>query len=105
MSEIRFDATHDAEWTALDAAVRKRKTEGAAPAREVPRRFRRAVAELALARDRQYRTSLIDRLHSLVVAAHLAVHGARARGREAILPALWNFIVADFPREVRREWA
>jgi len=107
MNEPGFEAAHAAEWKALAASLeRKRKgvPSDAAPASEVPRRFRRVVAQLALARDRQYRTSLIDALHSLVVSAHLAIHGARARRGYGTFSALWRFIFETFPREVRREW-
>jgi uncharacterized membrane protein SpoIIM required for sporulation len=104
MNEPSFEATHAAEWAALAAALEKKKNDAAAPPAEVPRRFRRAVAQLALARDRQYRTSLLDRLHGLVMSAHLAIHGARARRGHGTFSALWDFLIAKFPSEVRREW-
>jgi uncharacterized membrane protein SpoIIM required for sporulation len=101
VNEIEFAARHEAEWSELATAVEKRS---ATDAREVPRRFRRAVAELAVARDRQYRTSLLDRLHALVVAAHFAVHGARAGTRRSAIGTLWRFFVEEFPAEARRQW-
>ena len=106
MNEIGFEAAHEGEWRALAASLAPGKPKDAEmpPAREVPRRFRLLVAQLALARDRQYRTSLIDRLHSLVLAAHLAVHGARAERRYRALGALWHFIAAGFPAAARSEW-
>jgi uncharacterized membrane protein SpoIIM required for sporulation len=107
MNEPAFESTHAPEWSALAAALekpRKGAPAGAATAPEVPRLFRRAVAQLALARDRQYRTSLLDRLHALVVSAHLAIHGARARRGHGSFAALWRFVFETFPREVRREW-
>jgi uncharacterized membrane protein SpoIIM required for sporulation len=107
MNEHGFEGAHAAEWEALTAALEKGKKDAklkAAPAAEVPRRFRLVVAQLALARDRQYRTSLIDRLHALVVSAHLSIHGARANRGHGTLSALWRFIFETFPREVRREW-
>ncbi|HEX3060472.1 MAG TPA: stage II sporulation protein M, partial [Usitatibacter sp.] len=107
MNEPGFEAAHAAEWQALAVALegkRRSAPAGAAPQAEVPRRFRRVVAQLALARDRQYRTSLIDRLHALVISAHLAIHGARARRGYGTFSALWQFIFETFPREARREW-
>ncbi len=111
MNEIEFEARHEAHWRALDAALRRAKPAAKAadagtptPAREVPRSFRRLVAQLALARDRQYRTSLIDRLHALVIGAHLAIHGARARRRDSGFARLWHFMVSTFPAEARRHW-
>lgn len=107
MNEIEFEARHAAEWAELHAAVsppRKGAAPGAAPPEEVPRRFRRAVAGLALARDRQYRTSLLDRLHTLVMTTHLAVHGARAERGRGVLAELHRFIFETLPRSVRSEW-
>ncbi len=107
MNEHGFESAHAAEWEVLAASLERAKKgapQKAAPAAEVPRRFRRVVAQLALARDRQYRTSLIDRLHALVVSAHLAVHGARASHGHGTSAALWRFVFETFPREVRREW-
>jgi len=107
MNEIEFEARHNAEWAQLHAAVaapKKGAAPEAAPADEVPKRFRRAVAQLALARDRQYRTSLLDRLHALVMTAHLAVHGARAQRGRGILAELHRFVFETLPRCVRGEW-
>src|SRR5205814_8451777 len=102
MNEIEFEAKHEEEWRAFSASLGKRGAQ-AVPPREMPRRFRRVVADLALARDRQYRTSLIDRLHALVLQAHLAVHGARAERRYRNLAALWRWLAADFPAHVRAQ--
>jgi uncharacterized membrane protein SpoIIM required for sporulation len=113
MNEADFEARHARGWEALDHTVarerRKKGKDGVVPppplpAHEVPREFRRLVAHLALARDRQYRTSLIDRLHQRVLAAHLAVHGARAERRGGALSQLRDFIVSGFPAEARRQW-
>jgi len=107
MNEPGFEAAHAAEWKALAVALeakRRNAPAGATPAAQVPRLFRRVVAELALARDRQYRTSLIDRLHTIVVSAHLTIHGARARRGYGTFAALWQFIFETFPRQARREW-
>ena len=100
MNEIEFAARHEEAWKTLSAAVESRNT---ADAPKVPRLFRRAVAELAVARDRQYRTSLLDRLHSLVLKVHFALHGARAGSRRGAIAALWHFFVNDFPVEARRQ--
>jgi uncharacterized membrane protein SpoIIM required for sporulation len=108
MNEAEFEARHARDWEALDRAIendKRRKADAPqVPAHEVPRRFRTLVSHLALARDRQYRTSLIDRLHARVLAAHLAVHGARAERRGGALAQLRDFIVSGFPAEARRQW-
>lgn len=107
MNEIRFEQEHEAQWASLAQAVaagRRERAQDPHAAREVPRLFRRVAAELAIARDRQYRTSLIDRLHSIVLAAHLAVHGARARRPWGLARDLAHFLFATFPAEARRQW-
>ncbi|HUL95396.1 MAG TPA: stage II sporulation protein M [Usitatibacter sp.] len=106
MNEIEFAAKHEREWSALARTLDPPKGEVPSPADvdEVPRRFRRLAGQLAIARDRQYRTSLIDRLHALAMSAHFAVHGARAQGRPGTVAALWHFFVSDFPAEARRQW-
>jgi len=106
MNELQFAAKHEADWAALARTLDPPKDDRPKPADidQVPRRFRRLAGELALARDRQYRTSLIDRLHNLAMSAHLAVHGARAQGRPGMIAALWHFFVDEFPAEVRRQW-
>ena len=107
MSEIDFESRHAEEWAALASALptgKKAKAAAKITPAEVPRRFRHAVAELALARDRQYRTSLIDRLHSLVISAHLAMHGARAERGNGMIAALRRFIFETLPLTVRQEW-
>lgn len=107
MNEIEFERRHEAGWRSLEASLARAKPGEAAavaPASDVPRLFRQVVAQLALARDRQYRTSLIDRLHALVLAGHLEIHGARARRRASGLAALWRFIVSTFPAHARSQW-
>ncbi|APV49499.1 hypothetical protein BWI17_07275 [Betaproteobacteria bacterium GR16-43] len=119
MSESGFESKHAAGWDALEAALhpkkRKKPKKGEAeaapepalpaiPATEIAKRFRSLVAHLALARDRQYRTSLIDRLHARVIAAHLAVHGARAERRGGVFTQMREFVVHGFPAEARRQW-
>jgi hypothetical protein len=107
MNEIRFEQEHEAQWAALARAVdagKREREQSPHAARDVPRLFRRAAAQLAIARDRQYRTSLLDRLHAIVMSAHLAVHGARARRPWGIARDLARFLFATFPAQARRQW-
>ncbi len=113
MNEAEFEARHAPEWEALERALTVRgqspkpvkgQSHNEVPAHEVPRRFRTLVAHLALARDRQYRTSLIDKLHARVVNAHLAVHGARAGRRGGAFAQFRDFVASGFPAEARRQW-
>jgi uncharacterized membrane protein SpoIIM required for sporulation len=107
MNQIEFESQHEAEWSRLAHALgpsKKSVPEPGMSAAEVPALFRRLAAELAIARDRQYRTSLLDRLHALVVAAHFAVHGARIRRRGGMIADVLSFFLRQFPAEVRRQW-
>jgi uncharacterized membrane protein SpoIIM required for sporulation len=107
MNQIEFESRHEAEWSRLAQTLepsKKPAPQAAVNAAEVPALFRRLAAELAIARDRQYRTSLLDRLHALVVAAHFAVHGARIRRRGGMIADVLSFFLREFPREVRRQW-
>jgi uncharacterized membrane protein SpoIIM required for sporulation len=105
MNELEFEVRHESRWRALESALREKKGAAEAiPVQEVPRAFRETVAALALARDRQYRASLIDRLHALVLDGHLAIHGARAKQRDNPLGGLWSFLTTTFPAQARREW-
>jgi uncharacterized membrane protein SpoIIM required for sporulation len=107
MNQIEFESRHEAEWSRLAQALdplKKSAVEPAVSAARVPALFRRVAAELAIARDRQYRTSLLDRLHALVVAAHFAVHGARIRRRGGMIADVLGFFLREFPAEVRRQW-
>ncbi|HLX24423.1 MAG TPA: stage II sporulation protein M [Usitatibacter sp.] len=107
MNQIEFESQHEAEWNRLAQALdppKKGAAEATMSAAAVPALFRRLAAELAIARDRQYRTSLLDRLHALVVAAHFAVHGARVRRRGGMIGDVLSFFLREFPAEVRRQW-
>ena len=106
MNQLEFESRHEAEWSRLAGALDAKKAAAgeAADTARVPALFRRLAAELAIARDRQYRTSLIDRLHALVVSAHFAVHGARLGRKGGLVQDLLRFFLRDFPAEVRRQW-
>ena len=90
-----------AEWLKRTGGGRKaRKPHPEAAAFDMPARYRELCQHLALARDRQYSADLIDRLSGLALSGHQVLYGARSGGLERVL----NFLRADFPRAVRREW-
>ena len=108
MRQDQFISRHEAEWQALaewlDAAGKRAKPgEGAAAACadvEVPRRYRRACQQLALARKRGYSPMLIERIGQLVERAHTILYRPPS-------PRWWravSFIASDFPAEVRAQW-
>lgn len=101
MSPGSFEERRAADWVELDrliTGVEKGKPE--AGVEELPRRFREACADLALARHRMYPSQLIDRLNTLVIRGYKLLYRSRKRGWEAVL----RFIVAGFPQTVRSEW-
>lgn len=68
---------------------------------EVPRRFREACADLALAQARIDRLAVIERLNALVIRCHHFVYRERPglRWERAL-----RFLTSGFPVVVRREW-
>jgi len=68
---------------------------------EVPRRFREACSDLALAQARIYGLPLVERLNRLVIRCQQFVYRRRSRvGWEPIV----RFVVGEFPAAVRSEW-
>lgn len=102
MKELQFIASRETEWAAWELWIKAspRNAPEELPLHLLPRAFRRLCADLSLARDRQYSSLLQDRLHSLTLAAHQRIYGARRRDGNALL----HFILHDFPAAVRREW-
>lgn len=101
MSPGSFEERRGSEWVELDrliTSVEKGKPEPGVE--ELPRRFREACADLALARHRMYSGQLIERLNTLVIRGYKLLYRSRRSGWEAIL----KFAVAGFPRAVRNEW-
>ncbi len=68
--------------------------------RELGHTYRRAAADLAIARAESRDPRLVNYLNSLVIRAHGRIYRADAEGGAA----LRNFIVRDFPQTVRRTW-
>jgi uncharacterized membrane protein SpoIIM required for sporulation len=104
MKELQFVAARHADWAVWDEwlAGRSSKPRKSLPftARELPHRYRELCHDLSLARDRDYSSPLIDRLHERVLRAQQWIYGATPRWRDTWL----QFLVAGFPETVRREW-
>lgn len=101
MSPGSFEERRAADWVELDrliTGVEKGKPEPGVD--ELPRRFREACADLALARHRMYPSQLIDRLNTLVIRGYKLLYRSRKRGWEAVV----RFAMAGFPQAVRAEW-
>jgi uncharacterized membrane protein SpoIIM required for sporulation len=68
--------------------------------REFGELYRRAAADLAIARAEIRDPRLINYLNSLVIRAHGRIYRAEAGGAEVI----WRFFAEDLPRTFRRNW-
>ena len=68
--------------------------------REFGELYRRAAADLAIARAETRDPKLINYLNSLVIRAHGKIYRAEGQGANLI----WQFFSRDFPRAFRRTW-
>ncbi len=101
MSPGSFEERRAAEWVELDRLITsveaKRPEPGVA---DLPRRFREACADLALARHRMYSGQVIDRLNTLVIRGYKLLYRSRRAGMETVV----KFLMIGFPQAVREEW-
>ena len=114
MKQENFESQYRPRWDqfergmALTAKQRRTlKTDGsknakvidvalAWPLQELPRRYREICHHLALARDRHYSSTLVERLERLVLMGHQALYGARE-----LSAGVGRFLGAGLPRLVR----
>lgn len=68
--------------------------------REFGELYRRAAADLAIARAETRDPKLINYLNSLVIRAHGRVYRAESQG----VGLIWNFFAIEFPQTFRRNW-
>jgi uncharacterized membrane protein SpoIIM required for sporulation len=71
-----------------------------AEVREFGELYRRAAADLAIARAEARDPKLINYLNSLVIRAHGRIYRADSKGANLI----WQFFAKDFPLAFRRTW-
>ena len=70
------------------------------PAEDFPQRYRALCQDKALAQSRAYSNTLVERLQQLVSRGHQQLYRHRSRSLSRIV----QFLLADLPRAVRREW-
>ena len=108
MRQEQFVARHQREWTAFDHWLERRGDARASRGtpndtgvadEDMPARYRRICEQLALARKRGYSPQLVGRLQDLMQRGHVLLYRTP--------PTRWGralrFVLADFPRYVRRE--
>ena len=101
MSPGSFEERRAAEWVELDKLLTSLEAKRPEPGvEELPRRFREACSDLALARHRMYSSHVIERLNALVIRGYKLLYRSRRAGWEAVM----KFLVAGFPQAVRAEW-
>jgi uncharacterized membrane protein SpoIIM required for sporulation len=105
MRQERFVALHDAGWAEVEAWMRGsgRKAWSSVLAEQgldFPSQYRRICQHLAMARARGYSHEVTDRLQRIVDQGHRLLYRPPAPRWHRV----GEFIVAGFPRLVRREW-
>jgi uncharacterized membrane protein SpoIIM required for sporulation len=83
----------------LNAAAGSAASDTKWPLEEMPRRYREVCHHLALARDRQYGTALIELLEKLVLAGHQQLYANAETGG-----SIQRFLLGGFSRLVRQHW-
>lgn len=71
-----------------------------AQVRELGELYRRAAADLAIARAESRDPKLVNYLNSLVIRAHGKIYRADAKGVNIV----WQFFAREFPQAFRRAW-
>jgi uncharacterized membrane protein SpoIIM required for sporulation len=97
MRQQLFEQQHRETWETLQGWLDEQAT--LAP-EEVPAAYRRLCHHLAVARERQYSTALVERLQQLALRLHQSLYGIQRQGLHAALRFLWG----ELPRRVRAEW-
>lgn len=97
MKQTPFEAAHGEEWELFEQYLDNKKSFDPA---EMPERYRRLCQSLALAADRHYSPTLVDRLNRLALRGHHALYQNRRRQTQRVV----EFLLAGFPALVRAEW-
>jgi uncharacterized membrane protein SpoIIM required for sporulation len=97
VKQTPFEAAHGQEWELFEQYLENKKSFDPA---EMPERYRRLCQSLALAADRHYSPTLVDRLNRLALRGHHALYQNRRRQTQRVV----EFLLAGFPALVRAEW-
>lgn len=102
MKQSLFELKHNAQWQHFAEQLDALEKGQASASSDDPfsRDYRRLCSHLALAEARGYSSHLIDPLHQLALCGHQQLY----RHRRPLLGQMLGFILAGFPRVVRREW-
>jgi uncharacterized membrane protein SpoIIM required for sporulation len=104
MKLAAFEAQGRARWdrlaAQLDALERGKGAADGVDVADWPALYRHVCNDLALARDRQLSSALVAELNELALRGHQLLY----RARTGQWWSLTEFLGAEFPRAVRREW-
>jgi uncharacterized membrane protein SpoIIM required for sporulation len=92
-----FEALREARWTRF-AAELDALDKGGRGGGDFPAAYRLVCQDLALARDRGFSTSLVDRLNALTLRGHQHLYGARVGRAQPV-----RYLAERFPAAVRRD--
>jgi len=96
-----FEHRNAARWAEFETLLGElEKGKPGALADQLPRRFREVCVDLSLAESRMYGARLTERLNALVIRGYKVIYRTRRGGWDKVI----EFIAADFPRAVRRDW-
>ncbi|MGY2170203.1 stage II sporulation protein M [Pseudomonas gingeri] len=102
MKQSLFESRHQPEWQHFSHLLEQleRGKAKADTSTQFPAAYRRLCHQLALAQERGYSSHLVDPLQQLALRGHQQLYRHRSRLGAQLL----GFILADFPRLVRRQW-
>lgn len=101
MTSGDFEHKNQERWAEYERLVGKLEGRGVVPeAGEMPRRFRELCVDLSLAQSRMYGTRITERLNALVIRGYEVIY----RHRRNTWRSVAEFLIAGFPRAVRKEW-
>lgn len=105
MNQLEFVERYSPSWQSYEAMLdhlahrRGLSSERRRALAEFPFLYRQLCQQLALARDRNYSSALVDRLNLLVLRGHRSLY----RARPGTLARMLRFTAVDFPTQLRTD--
>jgi uncharacterized membrane protein SpoIIM required for sporulation len=97
MRQEVFERSRDERWKRVESLLGGLERGLCAEAHEFPSLYRALCQDLALARERGFSASLVERLNGLALRGHEQLYGAQKDRIRPLLAAFW----ASVPRSVR----
>lgn len=106
MKQNQFEKRHKKLWQDIESllgagpkgVIESKKWK--AKRRDFPQKYRQICAQLAVARDRNYSVTLIQKLENLTLRSHQLLYGARGGAKVRVI----KYFLNDFPALIRKEW-